>query len=103
MREIDTLEEYEYGDENHRRKVGECISILSLSFNASNIEETQKQLEHAVDLARRHPVVIYLEGMQKQRVLDFVLGGIYIIGGGIKKVTNDVYVLAPQKGTIGTE
>lgn len=50
------------------------------------------------DLKMRKTVVVNLEALDnviKRQVFEFINGGIYSLEGNIKKVTTDIFVLAP--------
>ena len=61
-----------------------------------SFEESENILRH---LERRTRVVLNLstnpDGIS-QRILDFVGGAIYAVGGTIKKVTNNIYIITPN-------
>lgn len=52
----------------------------------------------ADELLKRHTVVLNLEGVVKnesRRIIDFLSGVAYAIGGKIKRVSTDTFVLTP--------
>lgn len=65
-------------------------------YQPSNSDDTQA----IIDNIRAHkPVIINLEAQDvdvSQRILDYVSGGVYALGGSIYKVSRGIFVLAPQ-------
>lgn len=65
-------------------------------YQPSNSDDTQA----IIDNIRAHkPVIINLEAQDvdvSQRILDYVSGGVYALGGSIYKVARGIFVLAPQ-------
>lgn len=51
------------------------------------------------DIMHAKVVVLNLEMLEldkKRQIFDFVSGGVYSLGGGITKVTKDIFVIAPR-------
>jgi len=52
----------------------------------------------ADDLGNKQPVIINIEELDKaqaRRILDFVSGAVYALGGNVKKVGQDVFLFTP--------
>jgi len=62
----------------------------------SVFDDAQSICDH---LKNKKPVIVNLENMEKdvaQRVIDFLCGSVYIIDGHIQKVSNGIFVVAPN-------
>lgn len=61
-----------------------------------SFEEARDITNH---LKERKPIVINLEAVDKQvarRIIDFLSGAVYGLDGDIQKVSNGIFVLAPE-------
>ncbi len=59
-------------------------------------DDAQEICDH---LKNKKPVVINLEGIEKQdaqRIIDFLSGSVYALDGSIQKVSGDIFVIAPN-------
>jgi cell division inhibitor SepF len=68
-----------------------------------NFDDAQEICEH---LKNKKPVVINLEDLDKefgQRILDFLSGGVCSLDGSIQKVSNGIFVIAPNNVDIMSE
>lgn len=62
----------------------------------NTFDDAQDICDH---LKNKKPVVINLEGIEKQdaqRIIDFLSGSIYALDGSIQKVSSDIFVIAPN-------
>jgi cell division inhibitor SepF len=60
-----------------------------------NFEDAQEICDHVKD---RKPVIFNLEELEKesaQRIVDFLSGSIYALGGNIEKVSSNIFLIAP--------
>ena len=86
-----------------RRKQNKVVGLPSsaakmrmLVFQPSSYEEAECIIDN---LKARKPVIMNLDEMDVelgQRILDFVGGAIYSLGGDIKKVARSIFVVAPS-------
>ena len=86
-----------------RRKQGKVVGLPSSSsrmrmlvFQPSSYEEAECIIDY---LKARKPVIMNLDEMDVelgQRILDFVGGAVYSLGGDIKKVARSIFVVAPS-------
>jgi len=61
-----------------------------------NMEDAQDICDQ---LKGKKPVVVNLEDVEKetaQRIIDFLGGSVYALDGGIQKVSNAIFVIAPS-------
>ena len=59
--------------------------------------------EFAVDLKNRRPIVINLEGADKetaQRIIDFMSGAVFALGGTMQKINPCIFIFAPNNVNI---
>jgi cell division inhibitor SepF len=95
-------------EEIHRTKPkkgtgANVVSIQSVKQNIRMIlveprtyEETQEVADH---LRNRRPVVINLQRLhhdQAKRVVDFLSGTVYAIGGDIQKIGQEIFLCTPE-------
>lgn len=109
------LEPAEVDDEqDQKHKVGEGEpSKGKKNSNIVNLPTAQKQMkvmvvepfafddaQHIADhLKNRKPVVVNLENCDKEvakRMIDFISGTTYALGGSIQKIGNDIFLCAPN-------
>ena len=86
-----------------RRKQNKVVGLPSsaakmrmLVFQPSSYEEAECIIDN---LKARKPVIMNLDEMDVelgQRILDFVGGAVYSLGGDIKKVARSIFVVAPS-------
>ena len=104
--EEDFYEEEEPEQEEQRlprRKQNKVVGLPStaskmrmLVFQPSSYEEAECIIDN---LKARKPVIMNLDEMDVelgQRILDFVGGAVYSLGGDIKKVARSIFVVAPS-------
>lgn len=61
-----------------------------------NFDDAQDICDH---LKNKKPVVVNLEYVEKdtaQRIIDFLSGSVYTLDGNIQKVSNGIFLLAPN-------
>lgn len=66
----------------------------------ANFDEAKEIADH---LKERKPVVVNLELLEKDiahKIFDFLSGAIYVLDGGIQRVSNNIYLIAPYNVTI---
>ena len=66
-------------------------------------EETRAVIDH---LKSRKPVVMNIDEIDiklAQRILDFVSGAVYALGGDIQKVARNIYAVAPSNVVLSTD
>ncbi len=99
-------EEYEEEEQEQRlpkRKQGRVVPMPNpsskmrmLVFQPSSYEEAECIIDN---LKARKPVIMNLDELEielGQRILDFVGGAVYALGGDIKKVARSIFVVAPS-------
>ena len=81
-----------------RPKVVNIAATTQLKVVVVSIEEFDEAREVADHLRSKKPVVINLEKLEKdvaRRVIDFISGGVYALGGSIQKVSGGIFLIAP--------
>jgi cell division inhibitor SepF len=87
---------------NFKKKQNKVLNIHSpAQFNVvivqpENFDEAKDICDH---LKSKKPVVVNLETIEKesaQRVVDFLSGSVYALDGHIQKVSNSIFVIAPN-------
>ncbi|MBQ3053331.1 MAG: cell division protein SepF [Clostridia bacterium] len=66
----------------------------------ADFDEAKEIADHLKD---RKPVVVNLELLEKDvahKIFDFLSGAIYVLDGGIQRVSNNIYLIAPYNVTI---
>lgn len=66
----------------------------------ANFDDAKEIADHLKD---RKPVVVNLELLEKDvahKIFDFLSGAIYVLDGGIQRVSNNIYLIAPYNVTI---
>ena len=109
--EVDAEQELE---QEQRHKFGEGESSKGKkSSNIVNLPTAQKQMkvmvvepfsfddaQHIADhLKNRKPVVVNFENCDKEvakRMIDFISGTTYALGGSIQKIGNNIFLCAPN-------
>ena len=107
MDEEDQFYEDELEDQEEqrvsRRKMNKVMPLPTSSnkmrmlvFQPSSYEEAESIIDN---LKARKPVIMNLDELEielGQRILDFVGGAVYSLGGDIKKVARSIFVVAPS-------
>jgi cell division inhibitor SepF len=105
--EDEWLEEDDFpSPKNKSTKAGSPNNVVSLQSVKQNVrmilleprtyEETQEIADH---LRNRRPVVINLQRLhhdQAKRVIDFLSGTVYAIGGDIQKIGSNIFICTPD-------
>lgn len=85
-----------------KQQAGKVVNIHSANqfkmvvSQPESFDDAQEICDH---LKNKKPVVINLEGIEKQdaqRIIDFLSGSIYALDGSIQKVSCDIFVIAPN-------
>lgn len=69
----------------------EVVVIQPLAY-----DEAQIICDH---IKMKRPVVLNLEKMEKniaQRIMDFVSGSCYTLNGNLQRITNNIFIIAPE-------
>jgi cell division inhibitor SepF len=105
--EDEWLEEDDFpSPKNKGTKASSSNNVVSLQSIKQNVrmilleprtyEETQEIADH---LRNRRPVVINLQRLhhdQAKRVVDFLSGTVYAIGGDIQKIGSNIFICTPD-------
>jgi len=81
-----------------KSKVVNIAATTQLKVVVVQIEEFEEAREVADHLRSKKPVVINLEKLEKEvgrRVIDFISGAVYALGGSIQKVSGGIFLIAP--------
>ncbi|MBQ8807988.1 MAG: cell division protein SepF [Clostridia bacterium] len=79
-------------------KVVNIAATTQLKVVVVSIEQFDEAREVADHLRSKKPVVINLEKLEKdvaRRVIDFISGAVYALGGSIQKVSGGIFLIAP--------
>ena len=79
-------------------KVVNIAATTQLKVVVVSIEEFDEAREVADHLRSKKPVVVNLEKLEKdiaRRVIDFISGAVYSLGGSIQKVSGGIFLIAP--------
>jgi len=71
-------------------------------FCPTNYEQTQTLIDN---LKEKKPIIVNLDELDvavAQRILDFISGAVYALGGDVKKVARNIFVVAPYNVAIAT-
>ena len=71
-------------------------------FQPSSYDETQSVIDN---LKSRKPIIVNLDEIDvavAQRILDFISGAVYALGGDIKKAARNIFVVAPSNVEVVT-
>ena len=87
-----------------RTKVKNDGTLIVQKEAAEIVPESMENMEDVlIRLKRGESVVLSLGSLpveQAQRMLDFATGALYAVGGDVKRVKNDKYVLIPPGGRV---
>ena len=81
-----------------KAKVVNIAATTQLKVVVVSIEQFDEAREVADHLRSKKPVVINLEKLEKEtarRVIDFISGAVYALGGSIQKVSGGIFLIAP--------
>lgn len=79
-------------------KVVNIAATTQLKVVVISIEQFDEAREVADHLRSKKPVVVNLEKLEKEvarRVIDFISGSVYSLGGSIQKVSGGIFLIAP--------
>ena len=71
-------------------------------WRATTYDETQSVIDN---LKERKPIIVNLDEMDvqvAQRLLDFISGAVYALGGDIKKAARNIFVVVPSNIEVAT-
>lgn len=71
-------------------------------FCPTNYEQTQSLIDN---LKEKKPIIVNLDELDvavAQRILDFISGAVYALGGDVKKVARNIFVVVPYNVSIAT-
>lgn len=90
-------------DSRSRRKQAKVIGmpnsaakIRMLVYQPCSYEEAESIIDN---LKARKPVIMNLDELDRelaQRIIDFIGGAVYSLGGDLKKVARNIFVVAPS-------
>ena len=72
------------------------IQMEVIVIHPDSYDEAQDICDH---IRSKRPVVINLEAMDRdiaQRIMDFVSGACYSLNGNLQRVTNNIFIIAPE-------
>lgn len=81
-----------------KAKVVNIAATTQMKVVVVSIEQFDEAREVADHLRSKKPVVINLEKLEKEtarRVIDFISGAVYALGGSIQKVSGGIFLIAP--------
>lgn len=87
---------------NNNNKNSKIVNIhtnVQMEVVVTNPESFEEATEICQQLKDKKPVVINLEKVEfntAQRITDFVCGACYALNGNIQRVTNQIYIIAPD-------
>ena len=79
-------------------KVVNIAATTQLKVVVISIEQFDEAREVADHLRSKKPVVVNLEKLEREvarRVIDFISGSVYSLGGSIQKVSGGIFLIAP--------
>jgi len=85
-----------------RQTVDAQMNMNMVIFCPTNYEQTQSLIDN---LKERKPVIVNLDEIDvavAQRILDFISGAVYALGGDVKKVARNIFVVVPYNVSIST-
>lgn len=86
----------------NRRANSSYGQMKMVIYCPTSYEETQSVIDN---LKARKPIIINLDeidGADAQRILDFVSGAVYALGGDIRKAARRIFVVVPSNVEIST-
>jgi len=105
LMEEDVRQNYSYGTHNQglrKQTAGKVVNIHQnnqfkvVVIQPADFEDAQDVCNH---LKNKKPIIVNLEGMEKeqaQRIVDFLCGSVYALDGTVQKVSNGIFLLAPN-------
>lgn len=95
----------DYGFQNARTNKKNISKVVNIHTNVQMevVVSSPETFEEAQDICQnikdKKPVVINLENVEHalaQRITDFVCGACFALNGNIQRVTNQIYIIAPD-------
>jgi cell division inhibitor SepF len=96
------VEQPQFINFNARRQQGKVVNMHPSNqfkvviMQPERFEEAQDICDH---LKSKKPIIINLEEIEKdvaQRIVDFLSGSVYALDGNIQKVSNSIFLIAPN-------
>ncbi len=107
LRDIKKDNKTEYHSNNKKNSnvypINENIKMKIVILQPTCYEDAEEICDH---IKEEKPVVINLEKVEytiAQRIMDFLSGTCYSLEGSIQKVTNNIFVIAPENVEISGE
>ena len=104
--EVETSESAETKNEANSVKRGKVVNI-NTTARLNVVVLSPESFEDARDIAdhlkTKKPCVINLEGVDKdlsRRIVDFLSGAVYALGGNIQKISSGIFLIAPYNVSI---
>ena len=72
------------------------VQMEVVVIQPNTYDEAQEICDH---IKSQRPVIINLEQMERnvaQRIMDFVSGACYTLNGNLQRVTNNIFIIAPE-------
>jgi cell division inhibitor SepF len=72
------------------------VQMEVIVIQPETYDEAQDICDH---IKSQRPVIINLENMERnvaQRIMDFVSGSCYTLNGNLQRVTNNIFIIAPE-------
>ncbi|MDF1616314.1 cell division protein SepF [Petrocella sp. FN5] len=72
------------------------VQMEVVVIQPESYDEAQDICDH---IKSQRPVIINLENMERnvaQRIMDFVSGSCYTLNGNLQRVTNNIFIIAPE-------
>ena len=72
------------------------VQMEVIVIQPETYDEAQEVCDH---IKSQRPVIINLEQMERsvaQRIMDFVSGACYTLNGNLQRVTNNIFIIAPE-------
>lgn len=79
------------------------LNMEVIVIQPESYDEAQDICDH---IKSKRPVVINLEKMERsiaQRIMDFVSGSCYTLNGNLQRITNNIFIIAPENVDIAGE
>ncbi len=86
-------------NKKNRNKVVNIHSSGNFKVVILQPESFEKARDITEHLKNRKPVVVNVEGLEKnhaQRIVDFLSGSVYALNGNIQRVSQGIFLIAPQ-------
>ena len=89
-------------DRNSRPQTGNVVNFHAsvqmevVVIQPATYDEAQVIADH---IRSQRPVIVNLEKMDysiAQRIMDFVSGAVYTLGGNLERVTQNIFIIAPE-------